>query len=286
MSLLNGHNDGAKAREVLDFCLSNESPELRAKVYEIIGRSGLDPSDPMFLVLALTGQMRVFLEAAPADLNQLLSEWKEESASSLSKIDSAISLVKHTQLEQAEAIRANMEAVSHKYIASMKQVGMDSTSAIAQANSETLEQVQQTKKQNQDLKSKLTELDAKFDAREQKSIKSKHAFVEWVSKTTRELNEIRQKLDSSHSAVERLQLKTFWLKWAEWLSPLLALTIVGGAGFLAGGWLTYQKYNTSVDRLGRNIVNWSLDRIVHCQETDNFECNVWIKDPASLKSQE
>jgi hypothetical protein len=284
MSLFNG--SAVKAREILDYCLSNESSDVRSKVYEIIEHSGLEPDDPLFLVLALTGQMRVFLEAAPADLNQLLSEWKEESASSLSKIDSAISLVKQTQLEQAEAIRANMEAVSQKYIAEMKQVGMDSTSAIADANSETLEQIQLTKKQNENLESKLTELDARFDAREQKSIKSKQAFVEWVSLTTRELNEIRQKLDSSHSAVERLQLKTFWLKWAEWLSPLLALTIVGGAGFLAGGWLTYQKYNTSVDRLGRNIVGWSLDRIVDCQETDNFECNVWIKDPASLKSQE
>ena len=46
MSLLDGNDgDGAKAREVLDFCLSNESPELKGKVYEIIGRSGLDRSD-------------------------------------------------------------------------------------------------------------------------------------------------------------------------------------------------------------------------------------------------
>jgi hypothetical protein len=60
MSLLDG--DGAVAREVLDFCLSNESPELKGKVYEIIGRSGLDPSDPMFLVLALTGQRGTVVE--------------------------------------------------------------------------------------------------------------------------------------------------------------------------------------------------------------------------------
>jgi hypothetical protein len=84
MSLLNG--SAVKAREILDYCLSNESSNVRSKVYEIIERSGLEPDDPLFLVLALTGQMRVFLEAAPADLNQLLSEWKQESASSLSKI--------------------------------------------------------------------------------------------------------------------------------------------------------------------------------------------------------
>jgi hypothetical protein len=278
MSLLDG-NDGARAREVLDFCLSNESPELKGKVYEIIGRSGLDPSDPMFLVLALTGQMRVFLEAAPLELNLLLENWKNQSASSLSEITSAISLVKQTQQEQAEAIRANMEAVSQKYIAEMKQVGMDSTSAIAQANSETLEKVGQTKQQSEQLLEKLTALKVNLDADEQQSLKSKRAFVEWLGKITGELNEIRQKLDSSHSAIERLQLQTFWLKWSEWLSPLLALTIVGGAGLLAGGWLTYQKYNSYVDELGRDIMSWNLDRLVKCQDDNNPKCTFWIVPP-------
>jgi hypothetical protein len=278
MSLLDG-NDGAKAREVLDFCLSNESPELKGKVYEIIGRSGLDPSDPLFLVLALTGQMRVFLEAAPQELNVLLEKWKNQSASSLLEITEAIALVKQTSLEQAEATRANMEAVSQKYIAEMKQVGMDSTSAIADANSETLEQVGQTERQIEQLLSKLTALKVNLDADEQQSLKSKRAFVEWLSKITGELNEIRQKLDSSHSAIERLQFQTFWLKWSEWLSPLLALTIVGGAGFLAGGWLTYQKYNTDVDKLGRNIISWNIDRYLKCQNDQNPKCTFWIVPP-------
>jgi hypothetical protein len=214
-------------------------------------------------------------------LNQLLSEWKQESASSLSKIDSAISLVKQTQLEQAEAIRANMEAVSQKYIADMKQVGMDSTSAIADANSETLEQVGQTERQIEQLLAKLTALQVNINADEQKSIKSKQAFVEWVSKTTRELNEIRQKLDRSHLAIERLQLNTFWLKWAEWVSPLFALTIVGSAGFLAGGWLTYGNYNSYVDELGREIMGWNLDRLVECRKTNNPKCTVFIVPPDS-----
>jgi hypothetical protein len=204
----------------------------------------------------------------------------------LSKIDSAISLVKQTQLEQAEAIRANMEAVSQKYIASMKQVGMDSTSAIADANSETLEQVGQTERQIEQLLAKLTALQININADGQQSIKSKQAFVEWVSKTTRELNEMRHKLDSSHSAIERLQLKTFWLKWAEWLSPLLALTIVGGAGLLAGGWLTYQKYNSSVDELGRDIMSWNIDRLIKCQDDQNPKCTLWIVPPGSPERQE
>ena len=72
----------ARAREVLDLCLANQSPETRLKVYSIIKLSGLDPSDPLFLVLALTGQMRVFLEAAPMELRQLLDDCQQQNAES------------------------------------------------------------------------------------------------------------------------------------------------------------------------------------------------------------
>ena len=92
MSKLNG-----KASAVLDAILSSESPEVRAKVYEIINVSGLEADDPMFLILALTGQMRVFLEAAPAELSMLLTEWKTHSARSLSEIIDAIERIKETQ---------------------------------------------------------------------------------------------------------------------------------------------------------------------------------------------
>jgi hypothetical protein len=46
-----------KAKEVLDRCLASESPEVKAKVYEILEIGEIDASDPMFLVMALTGQM-------------------------------------------------------------------------------------------------------------------------------------------------------------------------------------------------------------------------------------
>ena len=270
MSLLNG--SAVKAREILDYCLSNESSNVRSKVYEIIERSGLEPDDPLFLVLALTGQMRVFLEAAPADLNQLLSEWKEESASSLSKIDSAISLVKQTQLEQAEAIRSNMEAVSQKYIAEMKQVGMDSTSAIADANSETLEQIQQTKKQNQDLKSKLTELDAKFDAREQKSIENMIALIAWVNKTTQKQEAVNQQIARSVSGIDQIQRNKIWLKIADGFWSLPAL-IAGISIFVGGTWMiAYKKYNSPNAVFGRNLVELNVDRINHCFKTNNPKC--------------
>ena len=284
MSLTGGSAN--KAREVIDFCMANESTELKAKVFEILSRSGLEPSDPMFMALLLTGQMRVLIEAAPEGLNRLLSEWKQESANSLSEIATSISSIKQTSSEQAEAIRLNMEAVSQKCVSDIKEAGMAATSAIADANSETLNRVGQTQQQNERILSKLTALGLNLEANEQRSDKSKQAFVDWVGRTTKKFNQIVLELNSSRSKIERLQQKTGWLKWADWFSPLLALTIVGGAGFLIGGWLTYQKYNGFVEELGRDIMNWNLDRLVKCRQDNNPKCTLWIVPPDSPKRNE
>ena len=41
------------------------------------------------MIWALTGQMRVLLEAAPAELRQLLDDWKKQNAESLLQIQAA-----------------------------------------------------------------------------------------------------------------------------------------------------------------------------------------------------
>lgn len=284
MSRLNGKSD--RARSALERYLSLESPTMRSKVYEIIHLSGLEPDDPMFLVLALTGQMRVFLEAAPMELGQLLAEWKFQNASSLSEIMSAISLVKQTQLEQASLIKENMEAQRIKCISDIKEAGMTTVSAIAEANQETLEQIRETKKQNEELLEEIKILRAEALADKQSHIENMNALTSWVNKTTNEFKLTHKQIDASHSELKKLQLKTFWLKLADWYSPLSALTIVGGAGLIAGGWLTFQKYNGSVERFGRNITDWNLDRIVKCQNDKNPKCTIWIVPPGSPQRNE
>ena len=120
-----------RTKEILDLCLNSESPEMQRRVYEIIHLSGLQPSDPMFLVLALTGQMRVFLETAPSELNRLLEEWKNENAASLSEITLAVALVKETQQDLADVISQNLSDISQKCVADFKEAGMATVSAIA-----------------------------------------------------------------------------------------------------------------------------------------------------------
>ncbi len=279
MSLLNG--SAVKAREVIDFCMANESPELKVKVFEIISRSELEPNDPMFMALLLTGQMRVFLEAAPEELGRLLNEWKRESAKSLSEIYSAISEVKDAQQEQATAIEMQMKAVSQQCVSDIKEAGMSTVSAIADASSETLERVQQTLKQVEDLSAKLAELDAKFDERERRSIDSANGVVKWANSTTKRQETVNQQVNVLTAEVAKIQRNKVWLRIADgfWSLPVLVaymLVAMGGTW-----WIASRRYNHPNNVFGRDVVDWNIDRINNCRETNNPKCTFWIVPPGS-----
>lgn len=277
MSLLNGST--ARAREMIDFHMANEPPEFKAKVFEILNFSGLEPNDPMFLALLLTGQIRVLTEAAIEELPRLLSEWKQEMAESFSKLMSAMAEISETQQEQAEAIKENMEAVSQKCVFDIKEAGMSTVGAIADASHETLEQVQETKKQNEELSQTLTTLQAEAKADREKNIENMNALIGWVEKTSNEFKLTNQQTIDSYSELKKLQQKTFWFKSISWYFPLIALFIMGGCGFLAGGWLTYQKYNTPIEKLGRNLIKLNLDRYLKCSDDKNPKCTFLMYEP-------
>ena len=279
MSGLNGKS--ARAEAALESYLSLESPEMRSKVYEIMHLSGLEADDPMFLVLALTGQMRVFLEAAPEELGQLLAEWRRESADSLSEVMSAIALVKDTQQEQADAFESSLSAVSQRCLSEFKSAGMDTVGAIADANSETLEQVLLTSRENRELLDEVKRLRTEVEATREKDRDSMNDLIGWFNQATLEFQRTQQQVKSSHAELSKLQHKTLWLKFSNWYLPLLALVIVGGTGFLSGSWIVAQKYNGPVERFGRNVVDWNLSRISNCQKTDNPKCTFWIVPPNS-----
>lgn len=175
----------------------------------------------------------------------------------------------------------NLLSVSQKCVADIKEAGMATVSAIADANSETLSQIQQVKKQNEELleETKVLQLEAKKD--KEQTLENKKAFAKFVGQTTSELSQTHKLVDSSHSDLKKLQSKTNWLEWANWFAPLSALAIAVGAGLLAGGWFTRLKYNTPVERFGRNVTEWNMDRIVNCQKTNNPKCTLWIVPPGS-----
>jgi hypothetical protein len=276
VSLLNN-----KAREVLDYCLSSESPEVRSKVYKIVHSSGLEPDDPMFLVFVLTGQMRILLEAAPLELGQLLFEWKEQSALSLSELYAAITIVKETQQQQADTIARNLSGVSSKCVSEIKSAGMATVSAISSANQETLDQVQQTKKQNEDLSKTITTLIAETKADREKNLENMNALIEWINKTNQRQEKVNQQISNSISEVKKIKQNKIWLRIADGFLSLPALVMFGLT--LVGGtwWFGSIRYNHPNNVFGRDVVDWNIERINHCQETDNPKCTFWIVPPGS-----
>lgn len=227
-----------KAKEVLDACLSAESPEVRAKVYEIVSVSGLEANDPMFLILALTGQMRVLLEAAPAELTQLLNNWKQTSASSLEQIQIAITLVKSTQQQQANTIRQTLETVTTNCVEDIKEAGMAATSAIASANSETLSQARLAALRAEELKDEVVTLRTSVEEDRKTNEDVLKVLLKRIGQTTGGLETAIGQINQASTTITRLQRNTTWIKFTEWFSPLAALVIVLVIGAGGGWWVT------------------------------------------------
>ena len=238
MSMLNG-----KAKEVLDVCLSSESPEVRAKVYQIIDVSGLEPSDPMFLILALTGQMRVLLEAAPADLSKLLTDWKQEADMSLQQIQQAITQVRTTQIQQANTIRQTLETVSSNCVSLIKEAGMATTSAIAEANSETLSQAQLAARSAVELKDAVVALRSSVDQDRQTNEEVLKVLLKRIGQSTGgletaiiQINLANEYIQKSNKDIQTLKKSTAFAQFIGSFSPLLALFVAMISGGLIWGW--------------------------------------------------
>ena len=278
MSRLNG-----KASEVLDAILSSESTEVRAKVYEIINVSGLEADDPMFLILALTGQMRVFLEAAPAELSKLLTDWKAQNAQSLSEITDAIERIRETQQQQADSIKKNLEIVSDKCVSDLKKAGMAATSAIAEANSETLAQARQASHETEQLKEEIKALRASLEAERQKNNEILRALLERTGQTMRGLDKAVVEINNSGAAIKKLQRNTIWVKLTDWVSPVFVLALWGMLAMTIGMRFSKYLYPRSVKLSGRELMEWNLARLIKCQKDLNPKCTFWIVPPELRK---
>ncbi|MBE9109301.1 hypothetical protein IQ273_07720 [Nodosilinea sp. LEGE 07298] len=68
----------ASKTELLDRVLEGKSPEIKARVLDLIVRMGIDPEDEFFLIFIALGQLQVLIEDSPRDWQQLFTDFKEE----------------------------------------------------------------------------------------------------------------------------------------------------------------------------------------------------------------
>ena len=185
----------------------------------------------MFLVLALTGQMRVLLEAAPAELSQLLTNWKETSAKSLQQIHVAVTQVKATQQQQADTIRQTIETVTNNCVEDIKEVGMATTSAIAEANSETLTQAQQTVTAAAQLTNAVIALIDKVESDRQTHQLVLQEISQQVVDAKSGLNQAADRTKGMYGAMDKLQNQIRLSAAFGSMAPLTAI----GVAMVAGG---------------------------------------------------
>ena len=258
--------------EVLRLSLATDDPQIHAKVYQIIERSGVDPSDPMFLVLALTGQIKAFLETAMVDLRQLLSEWKQQNFQSLSEIQRATDDYHQNYDNQVEAFLEGLRDATEDYADQIKQVGMATVSAISEANSETLTLVMNLQSETKQLLDQTNSLRHNIESDRQKYNDSITAVAEQFKQITNELKQANLHFKSSTIEIKKFQQQVSWQRQHQWLSPLFALVVVGILGAISGGWLTARFYNSPIQKIGRHIAEANQQQIAKCLERKQREC--------------
>lgn len=216
----------SKAEEVLDLCLRDEPVEMKTKVYEILSLSEIQVNDPMFLVLALTGQLRVFLEIAPTELKQLLDEWKSQSSESMAELSEAISQVKTSQSKHRETIQESIEEINSKGINSIKAINQ---SLVAEILSKNTEITLKAKKIIQE----LTELHAQIKSDRKDNIKIMESFIQGISKTYKDLDRINLQLQDSISSLEKVRVyrSRSWIIKAATISTALLIIFGSSIGF-------------------------------------------------------
>ena len=189
----------SKAKEVLDYCLRDESIEMKTRVYEILSLSQIKANDPMFLVLALTGQIRVFLEIAPVELKQLLDEWKSHSCESMTELLKVISQLKISQEKYKDSISEAVEEINSKGINSIKAINKSLVAEVLSTNTDIgLE--------NKKLVEELTRLHAQVNSDRKNNIKIMESLIEGIGKTYEDLDRINAEIQSSISSLEKTRV--------------------------------------------------------------------------------
>lgn len=202
-----------KAEEILDFCLSKESPQIKAKVYEVISKSEIQPNDPMFLVLALTGQIRVLLEVAPSELRELLEVWQASLSQSMKELHEAIALVKEAQELQVESIKQSLEEINSQNVNNIRTLHQTLVGEILSTNGDIEDSVRVSVKEIKSAEQQLTSINSKLQSERTTNIQVMKSLIEGLTKTTEDLELANDRISSSISTLDKLKLSSIFNRW-------------------------------------------------------------------------
>ena len=63
---------------LLDLAIRGKDDAFKARVWEIVVQTGIDPDDPAFLMLVATGRLEVLLEDSPQEMETMFDQWQTQ----------------------------------------------------------------------------------------------------------------------------------------------------------------------------------------------------------------
>jgi hypothetical protein len=103
----------------LDAALEGRSDHFKQKVLDVVRRSGINPKDPLFLVLSSLGKFEVLMEDIPGKLDTVVEGWTTEIDEKLDKASSvAIVQQKSAIAKAASALLKKVEQQKSKTVLS------------------------------------------------------------------------------------------------------------------------------------------------------------------------
>jgi hypothetical protein len=252
----------------LDGIITRMTAEHKATIMRTARRLNLPDDDVLFLYI---GAVEYTVQLCEDILGGISSERQ--------RLEQSTQTTQKASIEQAENLINSLTQVGLPVVADMQKAGMASTSAIAEANAEVLNQSRVTIREAVVLQKLLTVWGAKVESNSKNNEQVLKALSERVGQSQKGLETALSQINGANTALVELQRNTTWIKVAEWFSPLVALLVAALVGGGGSWWVMNLKYNDSLNVLGRNLVKWNIDRILKWQEDDNSKCTLWLVPP-------
>ncbi|MBX9252468.1 hypothetical protein H1Q63_00435 [Desmonostoc muscorum CCALA 125] len=84
---------------LLDLAIRGKDDSFKARVWEIVVQTGLDPDDPAFLMMIATGRLQVLLEDNPKEMEAMFDLWQTQ-------------LYDHLQTYEKAAVKGQQKAIA------------------------------------------------------------------------------------------------------------------------------------------------------------------------------
>jgi hypothetical protein len=256
----------------LDGIITRMTAEHKANIMRTARRLNLPDDDVLFLYI---GAVEYTVQLCEDILGGISSERQ--------RLEQSTQGTQKASIETAETLINSLTQVGISVVADMQKAGMANTSAIAEANAEVLNQSRATVREAVQLQRLLTAWGERVELDDQNNQKVLQLLLERMGHSIKGLEKANTQIDEANKALVKLQRNTTWIKVTEWFSPLVALLVAALVGFGSGWWMMSLQYNNATNSLGRDLVQWNIDRILKCREDDNPKCTIWVVPPELRK---